>query len=309
MARESDNRTIRAAGGVLWRTAETAGDGVEVGVIHRPRYDDWSIPKGKLAPGEDEISGALREVLEETGQRVHLGRSLGEVRYDKKTEQGVRPKVVRYWAMQTIGGVFSPNNEVDELRWVLPATAMDLLSYERDRGLLERFLRGPSALGTVLLVRHASAGSSDEWDGDDNLRPLDPVGEAQADELVRRLSRFDVAGLYSAGVLRCSQTLEPLAQALGTKIVRETRLDEKDYFGNEEATVSFIRGIARPSSAVIACSQGGLIPDLVARLGGRDQVDLPSKIRSKKGSTWVLSFDDGRLFSADYLSAPVLESI
>src|SRR5690349_18691345 len=93
--------TIRAAGGVLWREGTDGGPepGVEVAVIHRPRYDDWSLPKGKLAGAESEVDGAIREVLEETGFHVRLGRALGESRYLKEQGGILRPKVVRWWAM------------------------------------------------------------------------------------------------------------------------------------------------------------------------------------------------------------------
>ena len=94
------------------------GPAVEIAIIHRPRYDDWSLPKGKLAPGESHLEGAIREVHEETGYRVQPGRSLGEVRYLKKSGGAAREKVVHYWAMRAIGGAFSPNREVDEMRWL-----------------------------------------------------------------------------------------------------------------------------------------------------------------------------------------------
>ena len=108
---------IQAAGGVVWRVGEGENGGqMEVAIIHRPRYDDWSLPKGKLAPGESHIEGAVREVLEETGFRVQPGRTLGEVRYLKESGGGAREKVVHYWAMRAISGGFSPNREVDRLR-------------------------------------------------------------------------------------------------------------------------------------------------------------------------------------------------
>ena len=107
---------IQAAGGVVWRVGEGATGGqMEVAIIHRPRYDDWSLPKGKLAPGEAHIEGAVREVHEETGYRVQPGRSLGEVRYLKESGGGAREKVVHYWAMRAISGAFNPNREVDRL--------------------------------------------------------------------------------------------------------------------------------------------------------------------------------------------------
>ena len=128
---------IQAAGGVVWRVGNGAGGAkVEVAVIHRPRYDDWTLPKGKLAPGETHLEGAIREVHEETGHRVQPGRSLGEVRYLKKSAGAAREKVVHYWAMRAIGGAFSPNREVDELRWLIPSAAVELLTYEHDKALV-----------------------------------------------------------------------------------------------------------------------------------------------------------------------------
>ena len=121
---------VRAAGGLIVR--ERAG-AVEVAVVHRPRYDDWSLPKGKLNPGEDWEAAALREVAEETGLRCELGAELESTTYlDRKG----RRKLVRYWLMRPLGGEFEPGDEVDELRWVAPADAADLLAYEHDRRLL-----------------------------------------------------------------------------------------------------------------------------------------------------------------------------
>lgn len=131
---------------MLWRSAGTDAPGapkVEVAVIHRPGYDDWTFPKGKVASGESEIEGAVREVWEETGFRVRVGRALGEIRYTKMTSWGPRPKVVRYWAMHADGGAFLPNNEVDEIRWLPLDAAADLLTYERDRQVLEKFASFP----------------------------------------------------------------------------------------------------------------------------------------------------------------------
>jgi 8-oxo-dGTP pyrophosphatase MutT (NUDIX family) len=102
-------------------------------VIHRHRYDDWSLPKGKLEPGETVEAAALREVEEETGLRCRLGARLGATRY---RDRHGRPKVVDYFAMTVAGGEFRPNDEVDEMRWVTPAEAIELVSHEGDRTLL-----------------------------------------------------------------------------------------------------------------------------------------------------------------------------
>jgi 8-oxo-dGTP diphosphatase len=122
---------VQAAGGVVWRRSP---DGeLEVLVVHRPKYDDWSFPKGKLTPGEDHLTAAVREVEEETGLELSVGPELGSTSY--VDPQG-RPKVVRYWAMAAVGGQFRPNREVDEVRWVRATEAPDLLSYDRDASLL-----------------------------------------------------------------------------------------------------------------------------------------------------------------------------
>ena len=125
---------VKAAGGVVWREA---GDGVEVALVHRPKYDDWSLPKGKLDEGESFEDAALREVWEETGYRCRLGRELGDTHYHDNTG---RPKVVRYWAMGDCEGEFQPNDEVDELRWVSLDEAKRMLSYDFDRDLVGRVI-------------------------------------------------------------------------------------------------------------------------------------------------------------------------
>jgi 8-oxo-dGTP diphosphatase len=130
----NDNPQVRAAGGVLLRDG---AEGPEVAVIHRPKYEDWSLPKGKLDDGEDFEQAALREVEEETGMRAELGPELSSVSYrDRKG----RTKLVRYWLMRALDGEFQPGAEVDELRWLDPDRAQELLSYEHDAALVREAL-------------------------------------------------------------------------------------------------------------------------------------------------------------------------
>jgi 8-oxo-dGTP diphosphatase len=127
---------VQAAGGVVSRAGE--GGVLEVLLVHRPKYDDWSLPKGKLEPGETHEEAALREVEEETGLVCELGRELPSISYRDGKD---RPKVVRYWAMRPLGGAFAPHDEVDEVRWATLEEATRLLSHAHDRGVLEAAAR------------------------------------------------------------------------------------------------------------------------------------------------------------------------
>lgn len=304
-----DKVAIRAAGGLLWRRAsDPSGEAnVEVALVHRPQYDDWSIPKGKLAPGESEVEGAVREVFEETGYRVRLGRPLGEVRYEKKTVLGSKPKVVRYWAMEASGGSFSATKEVDELRWLSLAEAEKLLTHDRDRELLDKFVRGPTLTDSVLLVRHARAGDRTQWKGDDRKRPLDEHGWRQAEELVRLLSRFEIEEIVSADYLRCVQTVEPLSRAIGVPIQQESVFSESGYPGHEKDALWLLRSFGESHRSSVVCSQGDVIPCLLEDLSAEDHVDLPEPLPMKKGSVWALTFDGPRMFSAEYFPPPKLD--
>jgi len=123
---------VQAAGGVVWR--RLAVGGTEILLVHRARYDDWSLPKGKMGPGETHEQAAQREVEEETGLRCALGPELPTTSYRDRRD---RPKSVRYWAMTPVGGVFLPNDEVDEVRWVAAADARGVLTYGRDADVVD----------------------------------------------------------------------------------------------------------------------------------------------------------------------------
>lgn len=132
---------VRAAGGVVWRPSGADGTGPpEVLVVHRPKYDDWTLPKGKAGPGESDEDCARREVLEETGLSCLLGAHLADVTY---IDHWGRLKTARYWAMRPTEGSFEPNAEVDEVRWLPVDTAVDLLSYDRDRPVVRALAPAP----------------------------------------------------------------------------------------------------------------------------------------------------------------------
>src|SRR4051794_29759164 len=192
-ASETDEPPVLyAAGGVLWRSHE---DLVEVAVVHRPRYDDWSLPKGKADPGEHLAVTAHREVLEETGFCGVLSRALQPQAYPV-TGPGGQPvqKVVDFWAMRADhrpddSGWPQPA-EIDEVRWLSPETAHELLSRDNDRRTLQSFLEVPQVTMTVALVRHGSAHNKRRWSGPDDFRPLDARGRVEALRLADVLPVF-----------------------------------------------------------------------------------------------------------------------
>jgi 8-oxo-(d)GTP phosphatase len=290
---------VLAAGAVLWRPGGSA-ECTEIAVIHRPRYDDWSLPKGKVDPGETEAVTAVREICEETGFRAQLGRRLMSVGYP--VEQSVK-KVV-YWAARAGDGEFTPNREVDKLLWLPVGDVMNKLTYTHDRKVLRRFARQPADTSTVLIVRHGTAGRKSRYKGDDRKRPLDKHGRAQAESLVGLLLAFGASDLHAASRLRCHQTIEPLAEELSATIRDEPALTEEAYAENRKRARQRVLEIAEKSGTRVICSQGKVIPDVIDWWCQRDGV-RPDKSRNRKGSVWVMSLSAGKLLAADHIGSPL----
>lgn len=280
---------VRAGGGVVRRRGER---GPEIALIHRPRYDDWTFPKGKAEDHENDEENASREVLEETGFRCEFGPELLTVRY---TDRQDRAKTVRYWLMYPTGGAFVPGTEVDELRWVSPEAARSLLTYEHDRSVLE------AAVGfdrPVYLVRHAKAGDREAWTEDDRLRPLSRKGRLQAEALVAMFQDVPVDRVLTGPSDRCVQTVRPLALAHRIPLEeRETLAEGADA----QAALSLMRS---SGGTLVVCSHGDVIPAMMRTLAERGlSVEDPSLC--KKGSTWVLERDGGLFTEARYVPPPV----
>ncbi len=286
---------IRAAGGLLWRPA--AG-GLEVALVHRPRYDDWSMPKGKLDKGEHPLHAGVREVAEETGVSAVVGRRLPTQEYTLGPDR----KTVDYWVMTPGAGTdFTATAEVDEVHWLPAGAAVERLTYRRDRELVRAFAAEPPVTGTVLLVRHAKAGSRKAWHGDDLLRPLDRNGREQAAGLRRSLRWFGPGRVLSAESLRCQQTVEGLAADLDLPVEPEPALAEEAYEKHPQRALERLLAMATDGRVAVACSQGGVIPDLVGTLAAEHRVRLAKpKLPARKASVWALSFRDTVLVAADY---------
>ncbi|MEU6718609.1 NUDIX hydrolase [Nonomuraea sp. NPDC046802] len=272
---------LRAAGAVVWRGEETRP---EVAVIHRPNYDDWTFPKGKLKSGEHVIAAALREVHEETGLTVLLGRALPPVHYMSRD----RLKRVDYWVARTAEDAgFVPNEEVDELRWLPLEDARRLLTYEWDVGLLRALAVAPLVTVPLVLVRHGSAGSRNEWPDDDATRPLDTDGRSQAAALATALPAYRPEALLSSPDLRCVQTLAPY----GGESKLEPLLSEEGQ--DPRKTPALVRDL---TVAAVVCSHGKVLPGVIEALSGKT-------VHLRKGAFAVLHRRDGQTVSVERYAA------
>ncbi|MBU2695702.1 NUDIX hydrolase [Pimelobacter sp. 30-1] len=213
---------ILAAGVVAFRP------GREVLLVHRPKYDDWSFPKGKLDRGEHPTATAVREVAEETGVHVRLGPPLPTQRYPVAR----RSKTVHYWTGRVVGdddvSSYRPNEEIDQVAWVPVDEAPERLSYDRDRETLADALRVRRKTHAVVVLRHAQARSRAAWRGPDAGRTLLKVGEAEADRLVPLLAAYGVTRVVTSTSTRCVQTVRPYAETAGYAFDLRPRLTEEN---------------------------------------------------------------------------------
>ena len=299
---EADTGTIPAAGALLWRDRP---DGeLLIAVIHRPRYNDWSLPKGKLEDGESHLSCAYREVLEETGVSAVFGPELGEVIYEA---EGIT-KVVRYWSAQASDTPYGQPNpeEVDAVQWLLVPDARKKLTSSDDRSILDFFIElGPDTTPLILL-RHAKALIRDEWEGDDGDRPLDPYGQRQAKRLLPNFFPYQIAEIHSSDAMRCLETVEPMARSLQLNIVISEDLSEYRHSGDTEAALSYVQDIMDEGIAAVICSHNPILPNLMKKLIGKKNFKaLDGKL--DPSDAWVLHHRDGEIIAIDWMAAPTIQ--
>jgi 8-oxo-(d)GTP phosphatase len=300
MAEHAAADEIRAAGAVLWRPA---GAGAQVALVHRPKYDDWSFPKGKLEPGEHVLLAAVREVAEETGLRVTLGRRLPPVRY----LGGSLPKRVDYWAATAAAdpGSFVPNDEIDEVAWIAASSVAARLSYQRDAETLAAFRAGPMRTVPLILLRHASAGRKADWRKGDQSRPLDARGANDAEALAGLLSCFASAGatgvpgvtrVISSPAERCLATVSPYAARAGVEIETEPALEViKDGMGDDPEAAKIVAQLASAEQPVIICAHRENLPLLLDAACAELGADWPLVDPLRKGEFLVLHRADRKL--------------
>jgi 8-oxo-dGTP pyrophosphatase MutT (NUDIX family)/phosphohistidine phosphatase SixA len=296
---------IQAAGAVLWRVRS---GGVQTALVHRPRYDDWSFPKGKSLPGEHVLLTAVREVEEETGVRAALGRRLTSLNYAVDGQ----PKRVEYWAARPVSaGHFTPGDEVDALAWLPLRAARERLSYPRDVTVLDSFTAGPADTAPVILLRHARAIAKKAWrkagHTDDRTRPLSDLGREQAKALGEVLATFAPAQVISSATRRCLDTVAPYAERAGAGVAPEPSFSvdstaDADGEAGWTATHDAERRIAEAAGSrrpVIICAHRQNLPWLLAQACAAVGAPVPDGPPLQGGAFWVLQVAGRLLASAE----------
>lgn len=255
---------VLAAGALVWREKH---DRVEVLLIHRPRYQDWSIPKGKLDKGESFPAAAVREVAEETGYRVRLHRPLPTSVY---LLPGGRTKMVQYWTATVrakVGPGPQDRGEVDRTRWVGLDEAEELVTRQSDEvplQTLRRFLEADE-LRTVPIVvqRHGAAVSRAKWRKDEATRPLNAKGKKQAQALPALLDAFDPGSVMSSPWRRCRDTVAPVARLEGLKLRIKDELTEAGHAEDPARTRAVIERVLTQARATIVCTHRPVLPTVI----------------------------------------------
>jgi 8-oxo-dGTP diphosphatase len=288
---------IRAAGALLWREVDSRN--LEIALIHRPRYDDWSLPKGKIEDGETALQCAYREVFEETGIKATFTRQLGSVEYE---ESGQKKRVI-FWAARCAldTGIFVVNEEVDELVWFTPEDALAKATHDSDRKMIENFQAQEQRTDTLIILRHTKALERGDWDEVDSERTLNEVGFDQAQLLIKHLEPFAIDEVYTSNYTRCVQTVTPLSHSRGLTITQVPSLNEETFENDPQRSVAFANALKQDEKNILICSHNPVIPTM---LRGILNTKLKNKdlIKLEPGDAWIVHRVRGEIVGLDYLS-------
>jgi 8-oxo-(d)GTP phosphatase len=258
MAPTSTPGQVRAAGAVVLRKGRVL-------LVHRPAYDDWSFPKGKLDRGEPSPVAALREVEEETGLRVRLGVPLTSQTYPN----GPRAKVVDYWVGRVVGdhdvSGYLVNSEIDEVVWVDVDKAERRLSYERDVAILREALATGRKTRALVVLRHGQARSRKAWRKDDRKRPLLVAGVAEARAAAPVLEAFGVSRIVASSSVRCVDTVAPYAELSGRPVIRTEKLSEED--ATAKSVLRIVGDLVRSGDDAVLCTHRPVLPAVYDAIG------------------------------------------
>ncbi|HEY7045455.1 MAG TPA: NUDIX hydrolase, partial [Nocardioidaceae bacterium] len=249
---------VRAAGAVVLRRGHVL-------LVHRPRYDDWSFPKGKLDRRELTPVAAVREVGEETGVRVRLGVPLGSQSYPN----GRGTKIVDYWVGRVVGDAdvsgYLVNAEIDEVAWVPVDKAEKRLTYSRDGSTLREALATGKKTRAVVVLRHGKSRSRKAWRKDDWKRPLLVAGAAQARALVPVLAAYGVTRIVTSSSARCADTVVPYAESTGWPVVRTDALSEED--ATDTSVLGIVDELLHSDEDAVLCTHRPVLPTVYDSIG------------------------------------------
>jgi 8-oxo-dGTP diphosphatase len=290
---------ILAAGSVIWRKEKNE---VQVALVHRPRYDDWSLPKGKQDGPESLIACAFRETIEETNLKVSFGPYIGDIEYF--VAEGL--KKVYYWSARLADDSpeFHPNEEVDLLEWHSLEDAIEKSTRDSDREIIEKFLNTPFDSYPLIMLRHAKALAREEWQGEDEDRPLEQLGQQQARRMLSLYQVYGLTQIHTSDAVRCHDTVEQMAHALKISLTITNKVSEYTWKKNKEKAIDYAKDLIKVNEPVILCSHNPVLPRMMEKLTKKIDFDYPSN-KLEPGESWILHHNGKKVVQIDRLEAPV----
>lgn len=287
---------VRAAGVLIWKRKKS---GLRVAVVHRPQYDDWSWPKGKLDRGEDSAAAAEREAFEETGYRVRLGLPLPLSNYQMVKGSRSLSKRVEYWAATVVGGSGQLLHEVDEVKWLKPEKARARLTYQRDREQLDALVAADAEdmldVWTFVVVRHALAVNRKDWKGGpDMLRPLNAVGKRRSEKLIPILTAYGPEQVLSSTSTRCHDTVAPFAQRAFIPLRTKRGLSEEGYDAAPDKVAKHVRMTFERGRTIAFCTHGPVLEAVLDQLKPRSEDPLVTRTLKRLTAT---NMDKGEILA------------
>ncbi len=293
------NNTIIAAGAVVWRQEKKE---VQIALVHRPRYDDWSLPKGKQDGSESLISCAYRETLEETNLKVSFGPYIGDIEYF--VADGL--KKVHYWSARLADDSpeFHSNEEVDLLEWHSFESAIEKVTRDSDREIIEKFVNTPFDSYPLIMLRHAKALAREEWQSEDDDRPLEQLGQQQARRMLSLYQVYGLTQIHTSDAVRCHDTVEQMAHALDIPLTITNKVSEYTWKKNKEKAIDYAKDLIKINEPIILCSHNPVLPRMMEKLTKKIDFDYPSN-KLQPGEAWILHHDKKEVLQIDRLEAPV----
>lgn len=291
-------KEITAAGAVVWR--RNSADQLEIALVHRVEYGDWSIPKGKMDGKESLIACAYREVMEETGFSIRFGQRLGAVEYLVDSV----PKTVTYWAAKYLSEAGSPNPlEVDEVRWILASEARNLLTRPLDNEIIEKFIAIDLDTQPLVLLRHAKAVAREDWLGEDTDRPLSSIGERQAKRFLSNFLPYGIEEMHSSSAVRCYESITPMARALHIDFFFTESLTEDIYRQERERPFKYVSRLLLNDFPTLVCSHNPILPAITSSFVDKFGLEL-NDTKLEPGDAWIAHHIDREVVSLEFLPAP-----